>query len=311
MKINEKKLSQRELTMLFLFSLNIFLIIGVILSIKVTMTNPLQDMISAMKKLAKGDFHTRIRFKKRGYRPKEIREFADSFNRTAEELDSVEVLKKDFINTFSHEFKTPITSIGGFARLMRDSNLDEEIENKYLDIIIEESDRMSRLASRVLDLSKIESQSLLTGRTTFIISESIRRSILELEPKWSAADIHVELGLDDASYYGNAELLKHVWLNILDNTVKFSPYHSTLHVSVRDTLQQFVFSVRDEGPGMDEHVKEHIFEKFFQGDTSHTTPGNGLGMTMAQKIVSLHNGTIQIDSAPAKGTTVTVILPKR
>jgi len=290
----------------------ICLLIGIftIIMLKAVLVKPMHKMIEAVNELAKGNFDIRVKLDGKEF-AREVKEFAKSFNTAASELQSVEILRKDFVNNFSHEFKTPIVSIGGFAQLLAEGNLTKDESEEYIQIIISESNRLAALASNVLELSKIESQVILTDKKVFCVSEQIRRAILMMDSKCSSKNLEFDLQLEEIDYYGNAKLLNQVWINLLDNAIKFSPNSGTLFVKTYSSQNTFTFQVRDQGPGMNDRTKEHIFDKFYQGDTSHASEGNGLGMTMVQKVLALHNGKIKIDSIIGNGTTISITLPKQ
>ncbi len=294
----------------FLFIVLISLIIGLLtntLCSKILIT-PIRKVLVSMKELANGNFNIRIHINGL-LSPKEFTEFSDEFNSMAKELGSIQMLRYDFVNNFTHEFKTPIVSLRGFAKLLKKGGLTLEEREEYLNIIIRESDRLSALAANILNLSKIEKQKIITEKCTYDLSEQIRLSTLLTESKWMEKDLDLEIDMEEISYYGNEELLNIVWLNVLDNAVKFSYSGGKLQVKLLNMHESIIFMVRDFGCGMDEETKEHIFDKFYQGDTSHTTEGNGIGMALVKKIVSLHQGHITVDSHPGKGTLVTVFLP--
>ena len=170
---------------------------------------------------------------------------------------------------------------------------------------------MAALATTVLNLSKIESHTVLTGRKQFEIGEEVRQAILLLEQKWTDKNLDIEINIDDVKAYGDDKLLKEVWLNILDNAVKFSKPSGRLVVQVVDHLESVEFSVRDFGCGMNEFSVKHMYDKFYQGDTSRASSGFGIGMSIVKKVIDLHQGLITVDSVPGEGTIVTVRLPKR
>ncbi len=288
--------------------------ISMVVMIRMVILNPVLSMVRAMKQLAAGDFTVRMSCK--GWmRPLELREFAVAFNTAAEELDGTEILRKDFINNFSHEFKTPITSLGGFADLLlEDEAMPAEERRQYLQIISSESHRLAALANSILALSRVETQTILTENEPFPLAEQLRQSALMVEQKWSGKKkivLTVETPEDDFCILnGNEAMLKEVWVNLLDNAFKFSPEGGAVSLTLQNKPAAVKVTVTDHGSGMDEATKAHIFDQFYQGDTSHKTEGNGLGLAMAQKIVALHKGTITVDTAPGRGTTFTVQLPK-
>lgn len=297
-----------ELIFIFMLSLiigTITTIIGSRMSLKFT-----SQFLAAMKDLANGNFDVRVRMTGR-IRPKELVDFSDQFNDMAKELGSIEMLRSDFVNNFSHEFKTPIVSLRGFAKLLKADNLTPTEREEYLDIMISESERLSALATNVLNLSKIENQTIITEKSIFNLSEQIRRSILLMESKWSEKELDLEVDLDETSLYGNAELLNQAWINVVDNAVKFSSQGGKIKIKLSDSIDSILFKVEDYGLGMDANTQSHMFDKFYQGDTSHATEGNGLGMALVNKIISLHHGFISVKSTPNQGTQIMITLPKR
>lgn len=268
---------------------------------------PLNTIINATEEITEGNYSTRLPFD-----DTKIYEYAvlgDTFNRMAEELNSVEMLRNDFINNFSHEFNTPINSIQGFATLLKHGNLSPEEEQDYIDRIITSSDRLSTLAVNVLNLSKIEQQTILTHKEKINVTEQLRRMIVLLSIRWEPKNI--EFNFDCPEYYltGNEEFLEHLWLNLLDNAIKYSPIGSTIDIRIRKLDNSLEIVIRDHGKGIAPDALPHIFDKFYRSKSSRAVPGTGLGMTIAQKVAILHRGTITVDSAPGEGTAFTVTLP--
>ena len=293
----------------FLFGLCALIVTGVMAILRALVLRPLRHMIDDMKRLAAGDFSVRISNQGR-MRPRELREFTAAFNTAAEELGGTEILRKDFINNFSHEFKTPITSIGGFADLiLEDDEMPDDERQEYLQIISKEAHRLANLATNVLALSRVEAQTILTDAEPFNLTEQLRQTVLMMEQKWALKELDIQLDADECQYTGSEALLKEVWVNLLDNAVKFSPTGSVVELSLRHTERGVQISVQDEGPGMDKSTQSHIFDQFYQGDTSHKTEGNGLGLAMVKKIVALHGGSVTVKSAPGQGSTFEVTLP--
>ena len=291
-----------------LYSSCILMAIGLVVTIRLVFVNPILEIRQAMKRLAAGDFTVRLTPAARGYETQEIREMKAAFNRAAEELSGTELLRKDFVNNFSHEFKTPIVSINGFADLLLDEDVTPEEQHEYLEIIRDESKRLAQLSGSVLLLNRIESQTILTDRADFPLDEQLRQSILVTQQKWRDKTLQFDTNLPACRYHGSEALLKEIWLNLLDNAAKFSPDGGTISVTLWSEKGQVVVSVTDQGCGMDDETRRHIFEQFYQGDTSHKTQGNGLGLAMAQKIAALHGGKITVDSHPGAGSCFTVFL---
>jgi len=267
---------------------------------------PIDKLIQGTKELAAGNFDVRIDIDF----PSELGQLSDSFNHMAKELSNLELLRNDFVNNFSHEFKTPIVSLCGFAKLLKNGNLSEEERNEYLDIIIYESERLTSLATNILFLNNIEKNEIPHDNTEFQLSEQIRHSILLLSPKWEKKNIQLSITLDETTYYGNEDLLSQIWINLLDNAIKFSQNDQKIQIQLLAFDDSIIFKIQDFGQGMNEETKSRMFDKFYQGDLSHTRPGNGLGLSIVKKIVDLHSGTITVRSQPNKGTLISVELPR-
>ena len=299
-----------ESGLIFIFTLS--LIIGsitIILGGKIAFQH-ISKLLVAMKELSNGNFDVKIEMKGL-IRPKEIVEFTEEFNAMATELRSIEMLRSDFVNNFSHEFKTPIVSLRGFAKLLKEGNLTPEERDEYLDIIISESDRLAALATNVLNLSKIENQALIAEKKEFNLSEQVRRVTLMMESKWSEKNLDLEVDLEEVNFYGNTELLSQVWINLMDNAIKFSKPGGKLQITLQELPDSVQFKIRDYGCGMDKATQSRIFDKFYQGDTSHASEGNGLGLTVVNKIIDLYKGQMTVESIPGEGTLILIILPNR
>lgn len=293
----------------FIYAVCSLIAVSMVVMIRMTFIHPLQRNIAAMKELANGNFAVRVEHAEHGYTPREMVEFEQSFNKAAKELGSTEILRKDFINNFSHEFKTPIVSISGFADLLLEKQLPPEDQKEYLTIIRDESRRLADLATNILTLNRVESQTILTDKAAFPLDEQLRQSVLVTQQKWRQKELDFDADLVPAEYTGSEGLLKEVWLNLLDNAAKFSPEGGTVAVNLRKEKSALMVSVTDQGEGMRADTQAHIFEQFYQGDTSHTTQGNGLGLAMVKKVLELHGGSIQVNSAPGQGSCFTVTLP--
>ena len=292
----------------FVYTVCILIAVSMVVMIRMVFIHPLQRNIEAMKKLANGDFAVRVDHAEHGYVPREMVEFEQSFNKAAEELGGTEILRKDFINNFSHEFKTPIVSISGFADLLLDEDVTPEEQREYLQIIRDESRRLAQLSGSVLLLNRIEAQTILTDCTDFSLDEQLRQCILVTRQKWRDKPLQFEAELAPCTYHGSEALVKEIWLNLLDNAAKFSPENGIISVTLHREQGSPVVAVTDQGCGMDAETCRHIFEQFYQGDTSHRTQGNGLGLAMAQKIAALHGGAVTVDSRPGSGSCFTVVL---
>lgn len=295
---------------LLMLTLAASIIIGTFLSFIIgkNFLNPIKEMISATKKIADGDFSVRVSETKF---PKEMNLLSRSFNTMADELGSTEMFRNDFINNFSHEFKTPIISISGFAKQLKTPGLSDAQREEYADIIIAESRRLTTMASNILLLTKYENQQIVTDKSEFYLDEQIRKCILYLEKEWSEKNIDFDLDLAEIKYNFNEDMLSHVWLNILNNAIKFSPENGKITVKCINDISDVMVIISDEGIGMDDETRRHIFDKFYQGDTSHTAQGNGLGLSLAKRVVDLCDGKISVKSRPGAGTTFCIRLPKQ
>ncbi|MDO5423492.1 MAG: HAMP domain-containing sensor histidine kinase [Eubacteriales bacterium] len=298
--------SRHPLVMLALISIILGIGLSFIFSWKIL--EPMRKVISFTEELARGNFDIRI---DTGDMPKfrEMYVLTESFNHLAEELGSLEMLRSDFVNDFSHEFKTPIASIRGFAKMLQRDDLTAEEREEYLEIIVRESGRLTDLATNVLNLSKIENQTILTGQTVYNCSEQIRRMIVLLEPKWARKRQRIFLECDEVEIYANMELMEQVWINLLDNAIKFSPEDGVIELFLRKRPGGVLLSVKDCGPGIAPEAAEHIFDKFYQGEEARSEAGNGLGLAIAQRIVGLHGGEIWVEKTGEKGTTFGVRVP--
>ena len=267
---------------------------------------PLKQLTDATRQVREGDLSVRI---PQQTNRSELNQLIGNFNLMLEELEHNEIFRKDFINNFSHEFKTPIVSIRGFARQLHNEDLSEEQRREYIDIIVAEADRLAGMSTNVLLLSKLENQTIVTDRSRFSLDEQLRDEILLLEPAWSKKELTISPELESIEYEGSAELLSHVWRNLLSNAIKFSPGGGELRIDLCRREKEIVVTVADEGPGMDGETAARIFDKFYQGDTSHKSEGNGLGLSIAKRAVILCGGSIQVVSAPDEGCSITVRLP--
>lgn len=286
------------------------IIIGSILSAMLSgiLLRPLNDLKEGLLKVSKGDFT--VRLEENGN--SELSHIQESFNIMVKELGNTELFRNDFINDFSHEFKTPMVSVYGFAKQLKKGGLTKEQEQEYIDIIINESQRLINMSSNILMLSKLENQEIITDKKDFSLDEELRRCVLQLQGQWGEKNQEVIPDLCEITYYGNSEMLKQVWLNVIGNAVKYTPDGGTIEVKLDinpKNEQEVRVRITDNGIGMDKATAERIFEKFYQGDSSHATGGNGLGLAMVKRIVELCGGRIRVKSEPDKGTQFTVYLP--
>lgn len=270
--------------------------------------NPIMELSKAMQKVAEGDYD--IQLNPPPHRPKsEMYDLWSSFNQMVRELNSTQTLHSDFISNVSHEFKTPLASISGYATLLQDDTLTPEEREEYLNTIIQSTRELSRMTGNILSLSRLETQSIISEKESYRVDEQIRRCILRLEPSWSAKHLNIYPELDPIVWNGNLELTAHIWNNLLENAIKFTPQGGEISITARIQDPWMVVTFQDSGIGMSPEVQTHIFDKFYQGDTSHKKKGNGLGLPLVHKIVTLYGGSIQVESQPELGSVFRIFLP--
>lgn len=286
------------------------ILIGFLLSIPAMriISSPLKKLSEAQKEITGGHFNVRL---DESEAPGEMKMLFRSFNQMASELSETEIFRNDFINNFSHELKTPIVSIRGFAhQLLYDDGLSDEQKKEYLTIIASESDRLTTMSANVLLLSKLEHQQIGGKQSDFYLDEQIRSCILLLEKEWEEKKIELNIDLAEIRYRADEELLSHVWMNLLSNAVKFTPNGGTITVSAAKDEGGVTVRVEDSGCGIDKKNIARIFDKFYQEDHSHTTRGNGLGLPLVKRIVELAQGEITVRSEIGHGSEFTVTLPR-
>lgn len=267
---------------------------------------PITRLGTAMRKVAKGDFS--VRLDPEESRIREMQKLYNDFNNLASELGATEIIQSDFVSNVSHEFKTPINAIEGYATLLQGEQ-GEEAEQECIRRILLNTGRLSDLVGNILLLSKLDNSTLERAATQFHLDEQIRLSLVLLEDKWTVRNIDLDVDLDEIEYYGYENLLTHVWSNLISNAIKFSPDGGTITLRLTADDTQVYFTIEDEGPGIDEASLSHIFDRFYQADSSHKTEGNGLGLSLVRKIVTLSGGTVTAENRPDKGSIFRVILP--
>lgn len=295
---------------LFLFiSINVALasvftfIIGILTN---NFMKPVRNLIEATNEVSKGDFS--IRLDECSVHPGAY-EMNCSFNKMVKELSSIETLRSDFIINVSHEFKTPIAAIEGYATLLQDSDLSEEERMEYTKIILDSSRQLSSLSGNILKLSKLETQEIVPDKKYFYLDEQLRQALLLLETQWSKKNIDIDMDLKTTRYYGSEDLLMQVWLNIFGNAIKFTPENGLIVTRLKNTPKGLCVSISDNGIGMSDDVKDKIFDKFYQGDKSRNFQGNGLGLTLVKRILDLCKCEITVKSKINEGTTFDIYLP--
>ncbi|MGM9904232.1 two-component system sensor histidine kinase [Enterococcus sp. 10A9_DIV0425] len=268
---------------------------------------PISDLRRNMSKVATGDFSIRMDEQQK---VEEVQQLYKDFNVMVQELSSIETLRNDFVSNVSHEFKTPLATIQGYVQLLQTPNISEEERQIFLQRIIESITQLSHLTENTLKLNKLENQRIQLEKKWFRLDEQIREVIVFLQPKWEQEHLQLTIELDTINYFGNEEFLYQVWLNIMDNAIKYNQSYGTIDVRLTQNHTHVFLEVTDSGIGMDKETQKRLFEKFYQGETSRQFVGNGLGLSLVKKIVELHNGKINYNSIKAVGTTVIIQLEK-
>lgn len=268
--------------------------------------DPITCLGKAMKEVAGGNFHVAMQSDSK---LKEVRDIYESFNRMVKELGNTETLQTDFISSVSHEFKTPINAIEGYASLLQDHHQSPEEQETYIEKILFNTRRLSTLTGNILLLSKINNQSIRPQRTAYRLDEQIRQAIVALEQKWTEKNIDFDVELDKVTYSGYESLLLHVWSNFIDNAIKFDPQGGMICLRLRQTGDEVVFTIDDNGPGVAPEEQKRIFHKFYQSDSSREMSGNGLGLALVKQIVEFSGGTVSVENLPEAGCRFTVRLP--
>lgn len=267
--------------------------------------HPLHELKKATTKIASGDFDVKIDYNKET----EIGELIKDFNAMAEELKNIETLRTDFISNVSHEFKTPLATISGYSTLLQDDCLSKEERDSYTKIILDATTKLSEMVSNILSLSRLENNEINYESIEFDLSEQIRQAVLLLESKWNPKGINFNIDLEDIKIIGYENLLIQVWINIIDNAIKFSKENSNIDIILNKVSNNAVVKIKDYGAGMSQKVKGRIFDKFYQGDESHSREGNGLGLSLVKRIIDLSKGSILVNSEENSGSEFIIIIP--
>ena len=266
--------------------------------------DPVKKLRKGMAQVSDGDFSVRLADHSSSY---EIMELYAGFNLMASQLEATEILQSDFVSNVSHEFKTPINAIEGYSMLLQNGENLKPEQQEYLQKILFNTQRLSTLVGSVLLLSKIENQSIPTGRAQYRLDEQIRQSIVALEPAWEKKNTEFDVELEEILFCGNEPMMRHVWDNLIGNAIKFGPENGVVALRLQRKGEKILFSVEDEGPGLTAEAQKHIFDKFYQADNSHRQEGNGLGLALVKKILDLCEAQITAENT-GKGCRFTVTL---
>lgn len=279
-----------------------FLVTGslLILIASIFLVRPIKELTRATKRIASGDFGVRLNIKQTG----ELGTLARSFEDMTHGLQQLEQMRREFVANVSHEVQSPLTSISGYALALKQTNVAEQDRDRYLDIIVAEAKRMSKMTDGLLKLSQLESQTQQLRMTTFQLDEQIRRVIVAIQPQWSARHIHFDVDLEETGITGDYDLLHQVWTNIIGNSIKFSKDGGLIAVRMKRDAQNVTVCISDQGIGILPEDQKRIFERFFKADRSHSRKqeGSGMGLAIAKQIVALHQGSISVESVPGQGS---------
>lgn len=269
---------------------------------------PLEKLSEASMKVAGGDFSVQLQYD--GHL-QELDNTIENFNRMVRELNSVEIMRNDFVADVSHEFKTPLAAITGYATFLQDPDMSQKEKDEYIRKIFFNVDKLNELTENILRLSKLEHQQYLDEPVQYRLDEQIREAIVLLEPKWSKKDMSFDLNLSEVTYVGQKSLLFQVWMNIIGNAIKYSDDYGTIKVILKETTDNYEITVSDDGIGMTEETQAHIFDKFYQADTSRKAQGNGLGLALCKEIINKCEGKIIVESNFGVGSVFIIQLPKK
>ena len=290
------------------------LVISLFISILVTSLlsaqffGPIKKLGKAMEQVADGDFSVRLKDQSSS---KEIMEVYSGFNLMAHELSATEILQTDFVSNVSHEFKTPINAIEGYAMLLDGCEDLTAEQREYVEKIAFNTRRLSSLVGSILLLSKLENRQISTGQVRYRLDEQIRQSIVAQEPAWDAKEIEFDVELERLEYTGSETMMRHVWDNLISNAVKFSPQGGLVRLRLEKRGRQLRFTIDDCGSGVSEEARKRIFDKFYQADSSHKAEGNGLGLALVKRILAFEQGEIAVENRPGGGCRFTVTLKNK
>lgn len=266
---------------------------------------PMEKLVAALQKITAGDFSVRLPESADDYR---VRQMNTNFNKMAKELNSIEMLQSDFIQNVSHEFKTPLAAIEGYAILLSAAELPEDLK-EYTQQILDSTRQLSSLTGSILQLSRLENQQIVSEKVLFSLDEQLRQALLSLEPLWSRKNLAIDIDLPETLYYGSETLIYQIWSNLFSNAIKFTPDGGMISAKILRESNGISVTVSDTGIGMTPEVQKHIFDKFYQGERNRNITGNGLGLALVKKITELCGGSIKATSQPGKGSSFTIWLP--
>ena len=268
---------------------------------------PVKQIMAALDQVMQGDFSVRIPPVKEFAGETGFNEIISAINKMTAELQGTETLRTDFIANVSHELKTPLAVMGNYATMLQKPGISEENRIEYAKAISHSARRLAALITNILKLNKLENQQIFPQLDEFDLGEQLCESLLQFEEIWEKKNLNIETDIEDeVRVRSDAELLSLVWSNLISNAVKFTPEGGTVGVRLKTEGEVLTVSVSDTGCGISPEVGRHIFEKFYQGDTSHATQGNGLGLALVKRVMDILGGEISVQSVCGQGSTFTV-----
>lgn len=299
--------SAARITFLNVILLSIFMTVIDTLRRKITVERPVKQITVAAEKIVHGDFSVRIKPQSKFTTDENFNQVIECFNKMAEELGSVETLRTDFIANVSHEMKTPLAVMQNYGTLLQSRDLTEEKRMEYAKAVTDGAGRMAGMMTNILKLNRLENQQIYPQAEEYDLGEQICECLLQYENVWEKAGIEIDTDIaEDIKVKADAELLSLVWNNLFSNAFKFTPSGGTVAVTLTATEYHAIVQVKDSGCGMTPEVGAHIFEKFYQGDTSHSAQGNGLGLALVKRVIDIMQGEIGVESVVGKGSVFTV-----
>lgn len=274
------------------------------------------EMLEAIKRISHGDFRVKldlssVESRRKSWKMHPFIQLVESINVMAANLKEMEELRQEFISNVSHEIGSPLTSIRGFAKALKDDKLDPKVRQKYLNIMETECERLSKISDNLMKLAVLDSSQQTFNPRKYELDQQIISLILACEPKWQAKEMDMNVEVDKLEIYADEDLLSVVWTNLIHNSIKFTPHGGNIHISIEKLKNNVIFRITDTGPGIPEHDQPRIFERFYKVDKSRARMegGSGLGLSIAHKIVELHRGSISVYSKPGEGAEFIVTLP--
>ena len=299
--------SAARITFLNVILLSVFMTVIDTLRRKITVERPVKQITVAAEKIVHGDFSVRIKPQSKFTTDENFNQVIECFNKMAEELGSVETLRTDFIANVSHEMKTPLAVMQNYGTLLQSRDLTEEKRMEYAKAVTDGAGRMAGMMTNILKLNRLENQQIYPQAEEYDLGEQICECLLQYENVWEKAGIEIDTDIaEDIKVKADAELLSLVWNNLFSNAFKFTPSGGTVAVTLTATEYHAIVQVKDTGCGMTPEVGAHIFEKFYQGDTSHSAQGNGLGLALVKRVIDIMQGEIGVESVVGKGSVFTV-----